>query len=116
MRWEEKQIVVKVDRPGSYENSGIMLFYDKEKKHFGISSFGHCSCFGTWESTQTDPADWEGDIDELVTIVRNLEDINLRGRIMSEADYSFNEWKYFYTVVLEWVLSGLARPWTESIS
>ncbi len=116
MRWEENQVVVKVDRPGDYDNIGIMLFHNKESNLFGISRFSHCSCDGTWTSTNTDPADWEGGIDELITIARNLEDLGFRGRALDETDYEYSWHKRFYELVLEWVLSGFTGTRIESIS
>jgi hypothetical protein len=116
MNWDEKQQVVKVDStPNEYENSGIVLMWDKPSNRFGISSYSHCSCDGSWSSTNTDPADWEGDLDELITIVRNKEDIGMRGRPKSEADYDYHRWAGFYNLVIKWLDSGMHEYMYETV-
>lgn len=114
MNWNDEQIVVKIDtdRTG-YENSGIFLMFDKLSQRFGISSFGHCSCNGSWDTANTNPADWEGDMDELITICRNKEDVGMKGRPKSEADYDYARWKYFYELVLQWLESGMGEKLNE---
>lgn len=111
MRFNEDQVMVKVDTtPNDYGNSGIVLMWNKAANKFGISTYSHCSCDGSWTTTNYDPADWEGDLDELITVCRNREDLGMRGRPKSEADYDYYRWAGFYSLVMEWVDSGMHSP------
>lgn len=114
-KWMEKSTIVKVDCPGSYENSGkIALIQDGMA---GIFLFGHCSCNGTWEDSEgsgkdyqqfQNEVDWVGTPDELVALAKERGDIAVKGRVLVEKDYDYKEWVKFYDLIVQWDSEGRA--------
>ena len=118
MKWFDKYVVAKVDEPGSYENSGMIVQVRRNRAI--LWTFGHCSCNGTWPEYYYDAKtgksmewfdgkpDWAGTPDQLVELAKSRTDVNVPGKTIREDDFDFKQWNKLYQLILEWDAAG--RP------
>lgn len=101
---------------GGYDPSGYVAVVDGEDA--ALSSFSHCSCFGTWESLtgggissshysgEYEPNwDWVGTVDELVHMAKNELDPSFPERKIDSSDYHSSYLMNVYQQILEWAKS-----------
>lgn len=106
----KKDLIVKVERPGNYENSGYLVF--REGNNAYITRFSHCSCNGTWDGgwgsdhEYLEGHDWAGAVDELIQLARAKEDLGLKGKPLDIDEYGAREVLKMYELILEWDNNG----------
>lgn len=116
--YEKLHEVVRVQSPGSYENSGIIALINGDKA--GIYEFGHCSCSGTYHLDRDQQCDsqheyyinqgelsWAGSKDELKNIAENNLDWNVPGRNISALDFDYKRAVPFLAAVRQWFIDGV---------
>lgn len=96
---------------GGYDPSGYVAVVKDGQA--ALSSFGHCSCYGTWEALcgggisdyfqEGQPDwDWTGTVDELVAMAREGLDPDLPQRKIGASDYNSGYLTDVYRQILEW--------------
>jgi uncharacterized protein (TIGR02996 family) len=110
--------IVGQDDDNDYDESGWVAVVVGDRAYLG--HYGHCSCYGTWESLcgggvsdyfqeneEMQPTwDWVGTPDELVEMARRLADPALPSRTAMEADRDYDHLCMMYKQVVEWDESG----------
>lgn len=92
-----KSVIAQCDS-GGYDPSGWVAVYDPTTKLYALASFGHCSCYGTWEAlcgggigdyfTTGDPKwNWEGTKRQLIKMIIGNLDPDMPTREISPKDY-----------------------------
>ncbi len=103
MERNKKHEIARADAPDDYENSGWIAVYDGERA--GIFSFGHCSCYGTWDYEACDAMSWEGTRDELIAMARDKKDPAMPERTIVEGEYDYTKIVKLYDGILAWAAS-----------
>jgi len=97
--------VARGDDNTGYKNSGFVAVVRNGEA--AITSFGHCSCFGTAEGID-DCWDWTGTPDEMVALATQEGCLVIDDRTLSPDDYDYPQLKECYANILAWDRAG--RP------
>lgn len=106
--------IIAQDDDNDYSESGYVAVVVGDQA--ALASYGHCSCYGTWDSlcgggvgdyfdedsVQSPRWDWEGSVDELVRMAARRADPRLPQRDANPEDYNYDHLVKVYDEVIAW--------------
>lgn len=95
------QIAQVVTEEYDYEGTGWIVGKYEGDEYF-ISSYSHCSCYGTWDPEASGYQEWTGNLEDLLKMARERRDPLMPERTITPEDCDYDALVDLYGQVLKW--------------